>query len=209
MPRVSDDHRAARREQIADAAARCFAHNGFHATSMQQVIAEAGLSAGAVYRYFPSKEALVRHIATDTIGRVSAVLDTVTDADPLPPLEEIFHRLLTGAEPYVESRLRIAVQTWGEALRNPELAALVRELYLTFLARMTGIARRLREAGQLPADSDDTATGRVLLGLTQGYILQRLVLGNADRDQYVAGIRALAGSTPDPQISRGAAGGSR
>lgn len=203
MPRVSEDHLAARRQQIADAAARCFARNGFHATSMQQVIAEAGLSAGAVYRYFPGKEALVRHIATDTIDTVATVLDEIADADPVPLLEEILDQLLTAAEPYAQSRLRIAVQTWGEALRNPELAAMVGELYLAFQARLAVLARRLREAGQLPADSEDAATARVLFGLLQGYILQRVVLGNPDREQYVAGVRALRSA------SRPGAGGSR
>ena len=55
MPRVSDEHLAARRQQILDAARACFLRNGFHATSMQDVIGEAGLSVGAVYRYFKSK----------------------------------------------------------------------------------------------------------------------------------------------------------
>ncbi|HEY9407971.1 MAG TPA: helix-turn-helix domain-containing protein, partial [Jiangellaceae bacterium] len=53
MPRVSEAHLAARRDQILQAAWTCFARDGFHATSMQDVFAEAGLSAGAVYRYFP------------------------------------------------------------------------------------------------------------------------------------------------------------
>ena len=63
MPRVSEAHLAARRQQILDAARVCFTRNGFHATSMQDVIAEAGLSVGAVYRYFRSKEELVAAIA--------------------------------------------------------------------------------------------------------------------------------------------------
>ncbi|MGH3359366.1 MAG: TetR family transcriptional regulator, partial [Nocardioidaceae bacterium] len=50
MPKVSDAHRAARREQILDAAMSRFAVNGFQATGMADVIATAGLSAGAVYR---------------------------------------------------------------------------------------------------------------------------------------------------------------
>src|SRR4029079_2513209 len=63
VPRVSAEHLAARRQQILDAAQRRVARDGFHATSMQQVIAEAGLSVGAVYRYFPSKSDLIVAIA--------------------------------------------------------------------------------------------------------------------------------------------------
>jgi len=50
MPRVSEAHLAARRQQILDAAQIRFIRNGFHQTSMQDVIAEAGLSVGAVSR---------------------------------------------------------------------------------------------------------------------------------------------------------------
>ena len=43
MPKVSQQHRDARREQIMAAARRCFLRDGFHATSMQDLFAEAGL----------------------------------------------------------------------------------------------------------------------------------------------------------------------
>ncbi|MGH3734907.1 MAG: TetR/AcrR family transcriptional regulator [Micromonosporaceae bacterium] len=213
MPRVSESHAAARRRQIADAAARCFARDGFHATSMQRVIAEAGLSAGAVYRYFPSKAALIQHIATDTLDTVATALDEAAIADPPPPLEQTLDRLLTAAEPYVDSRLRIAVQIWGEALRSPELAEIVAELYERLLRRLTEVARRLRESGQLGADSDDRATARALFGLLQGYIVQRVVLDNPDRAQYLSGLRALRHraleTRPRHGISPPAAAGSR
>ncbi len=168
MPRVTEEHLAARRRQIAEAAARCFARNGFHATSMHDVIAEAGLSAGAVYRYFPGKEALVREIATAAVAA-----------------------LLATGEKHLEVRLRIAVQVWGEALRNPELAELVRGFYRGFRDRFAVLARRAREAGQLPADSDDDAVAAALFSLLPGYVLQRLLLGDPDRATYLSGVAAL------------------
>lgn len=56
MPKVSDAHLEARREQILDAAEACFSREGFHQTSMQDICREAELSPGAVYRHFSSKE---------------------------------------------------------------------------------------------------------------------------------------------------------
>jgi AcrR family transcriptional regulator len=90
MPRVSPEHLQARRQQILDAARRCFVRNGFHATSMQDVFAEAGLSAGATYRYFRSKEDIVEAIAADMLGRMGAVFDSVVTADPVPSLEQAY-----------------------------------------------------------------------------------------------------------------------
>src|SRR5512140_961015 len=51
-----------RRDDILEAAERCFVRSGFHQTSMQDICAEAGMSAGNLYRYFPSKEAIIAGI---------------------------------------------------------------------------------------------------------------------------------------------------
>jgi AcrR family transcriptional regulator len=158
---------------------------------MHDVIAEAGLSAGAVYRYFPGKEALVREIATAVVAEVVGELDEILASDPLPPLPEVLDALLAAGEKHLEVRLRIAVQVWGEALRNPELAELVRGFYSGFRDRFAVLARRAREAGQLPADSDDDAVAAALFSLLPGYVLQRLLLGDPDRATYLSGVAAL------------------
>jgi TetR/AcrR family transcriptional regulator, transcriptional repressor of aconitase len=70
MPSVSQEHLDARRRQILDAARRCFVRNGFHATSMQDVLAEANLSAGAVYRYFRGKDEIIAAIAGEALAEM-------------------------------------------------------------------------------------------------------------------------------------------
>jgi AcrR family transcriptional regulator len=59
MPRLTPERAEARRQQILAAAARCFSERGFHATTMRAICREAGLSAGAVYTWFPSKTAII------------------------------------------------------------------------------------------------------------------------------------------------------
>ncbi|MYW34996.1 helix-turn-helix domain-containing protein [Streptomyces sp. SID2119] len=55
---------------MLDGAARCFARSGFHGTSMQDVLKEVGLSAGAVYRYFPGKEDIIAAITEETFATI-------------------------------------------------------------------------------------------------------------------------------------------
>jgi AcrR family transcriptional regulator len=55
MPKVTEAHLEARRQQILDAALACFSRRGFHQSTMQDICQEAELSPGAVYRYFRSK----------------------------------------------------------------------------------------------------------------------------------------------------------
>ena len=60
MPKVAKEHGEARRRQIVDAAYRCFARRGFHQTTMRDIYQEAGLSPGAVYHYFASKDEIIQ-----------------------------------------------------------------------------------------------------------------------------------------------------
>jgi AcrR family transcriptional regulator len=58
VPKISPAHEQQRRTQILQAAMACFARQGYHATSIDDVVGESGLSVGAIYSYFPSKEDL-------------------------------------------------------------------------------------------------------------------------------------------------------
>ena len=63
MPKVSRQYQESRRNQIIDAAVKCFAQKGFHQTSMQDIVSESGFSPGAIYLYFKSKEEIIKTVA--------------------------------------------------------------------------------------------------------------------------------------------------
>src|SRR5258708_5667241 len=58
MPKTSAAAKDARRTQILSAAVRCFARKGYYATTIEDLVRETGLSRGALYLYYPSKEAI-------------------------------------------------------------------------------------------------------------------------------------------------------
>jgi AcrR family transcriptional regulator len=193
MPRVSADHLAARRQQILDAARSCFLRNGFHATSMQDVIKEAKLSVGAVYRYFPSKNDLITALAGQVIGEISGVFAAVAAAQPPPPLHEIMSRVvdIATANTGPDGALRLAVHIWSESLRDEALAEFVSEIYGRLRDIMVLIARRAQEHGDLPTDADPVAVGSVLLAVLPGYALQRILTGQPEPEAFQAGLRTL------------------
>ena len=116
MPKVSDAHLAARRRQILDAAARCFARDGFHRTSMQDIVGESGISAGLVYRYFAGKDDMITAIVTEWHDQRQAMLATAPTA---AQAAEGYLDLLTSlGRPEARDRLRLGVQIWAEA-RTP------------------------------------------------------------------------------------------
>ena len=58
MPKISDERRAERLEQILEGARRCFAENGYEGATVAKLEHTIGLSRGAIFNYYPSKEDL-------------------------------------------------------------------------------------------------------------------------------------------------------
>src|SRR3712207_2436206 len=89
--------------------------------------------------------------------------------------------------------LRIAVQVWAEAQRDPALAALGQRIYGQIVVHYEQLADRARERGELPADADPAVVGPALAALVLGYGLLRLMTGGPRLDAYRAGLRAVLG----------------
>jgi AcrR family transcriptional regulator len=193
VPRVSEAHLAARRQQILDAARVRFLQNGFHATSMQDVIGEAGLSVGAVYRYFPSKSHLVTALAEQVTDEVLRMFDDLVAQDPPAPPTQAMSRAvdLVTEMSAPGGPLRLALQVWSEAQRDPLLAEFVAKTYRRLRERIIRIARRAQEYGHLPPTVDPEAVGCVLFALMPGYGLQRMLTGEPEPETFKAGLRAL------------------
>ena len=127
MPRITDERREARRSEIVAAARRCFARDGFHQTSMPDIAREAGMSAGAFYRYFPSKEDVILEIAGQAFGVMAGRIGAVGEGRP-PAIGDIVAAVVgpmggetitlpSGEVVPTEELARCGVQAWAEQLR--------------------------------------------------------------------------------------------
>jgi len=96
VPRISAARANAQRERILDAALTCFAREGFHAATMQDIVTESGLSPGAIYGYFKGKTEVVMRATFKALGDGKQVVGffslTVGQVQP----EDATVRLLKG-----------------------------------------------------------------------------------------------------------------
>jgi len=193
MPRVSQDHLDSRRQQILDAARRCFARNGFHATSMQDVLAEAKLSAGAVYRYFKGKDDIIVAIATTAVANVAGAFESVTHEDPPPSLPEVFERVFTAIEDMDPDGdlAKTVVQVWGEALRSPVLFDEVTSRIGSVFEVMEETVKLYQDRGIIDPDVPAARAARVLISTLPGFLLQRALFGDVNAKLFAEGLRAL------------------
>jgi AcrR family transcriptional regulator len=191
VPRVSEDHLTARREQILVAARACFLRNGLHNTSMQDLIREADMSVGAVYRYFKSKTEIINAIAENVAGGLIARMHEVAERDL--PLADAMSLVLDIVDEQVgpDGNFRLALQIWAEASLDPAIGEIVRARYAGMRTAFAVFARNAMRRGELPPDADVDGVGAALFALMPGYALQRLLAGTPDKDTYLRGVRTL------------------
>lgn len=191
MPRVTEAYRTARRDEIVEAALRCFAARGYQRTSMADIIAESGLSAGAIYGHFSGKKELFAAVAGRVLDARSSELESrrVEESAPLAP-GQVIATLLDGIrrEPFSH----VIVQLWAEAAIDPEIRALVQ----TVLHRLRGTLRAslaewaAAEPGRIDGDPEEWAArlAPVVLGLAPGFMIQRELDDDFDEEQYLAAL---------------------
>lgn len=194
MPKVSEEHRAARRAEIIDAAVRVVMRKGYARSSMADIISESGLSAGAIYGYFPGKQEIVRAVAEQVLGRRVAEVDTLT-ADHVPAPSEVLETIIRGiaSEPFNA----VVVQLWAEAASDPSLRQSIQQVFQKVHATLAGAIVAWGEANPhlLPAEPEAWAprVSMVLASLGPGFMLFNTLIDDFDADLYLDSIHLALG----------------
>ncbi|MFF1473088.1 TetR/AcrR family transcriptional regulator [Streptomyces mirabilis] len=194
MPKVTQQHMDARREQILDAARRCFLRDGFHSTSMQDLFTEAGLSSGAVYRHFTSKDEMILAIAEENMRDVLDITLAVATNRQGQSMGAILAELLDVIRAKsVEGQdvAGLAVLVWGEAMRNRSLARKLDHLLGRIRANLITLVHDHQESGVLPANATAEGIASTMLSILPGYILQVALLNPAVVAEVPDAVRAL------------------
>src|SRR6187397_312715 len=152
MRRASAQLQSDRRAEILAAAQRCFVRSGFHGASMQDICAEAGMSPGNLYRYFPSKEALIAGIAERDRAEVA---QDFARAD----LSQGLFAVLEGMARHhftVRSieQVKLCTEIMSEARRNTEIARISAAFDADVRKWLVGMFKTAAERGDISEDAD-------------------------------------------------------
>lgn len=174
MPKITQARRDARRQQILDAALRCFSRDGFHGTTTADIVRESGVSQGTLYLYFATKDDIVVALADDR-HQGEAFLNALAqrEQDPIRGLFLLIELHGKGlADPGRVDARRVGVQGWGEALRNPRIQASVIEGLSIVREAIIRLIERGRRTGQIRPGVDPEALSRTFIAMFQGLVLQ-------------------------------------
>ena len=158
---------AERRERILEAAERAFVRHGFHAATMQDVADELGMSAGNLYRYFPSKEAIVEGLcAVDQTARAQAFAELMADKGDI--MEAMCAALRHHCLDKPPEKARLIVEIWAEAGRNPRVAALSRQIDAEVLAGLEKLLNAAKAASLASPHLDSRIGARFFFTFVAG-----------------------------------------
>jgi TetR/AcrR family transcriptional regulator, repressor for uid operon len=194
-----------RRAHILAAAERAFLQKGFHAASMQDVAAEAKMSPGNLYRYFPSKEAIVAGLCARDQETLAANVQTLLSCgDPLGGIEIMLRHHLV-EEP--RERFQMIVEIWAEATHNRQIAELCGGIDSHVRRGLTQVVESAQRLGAAPADLDADFVVRTMMTVVIGLFKRRAheggFNGEAELALALAVIRAAMGGQIRPVVVGG------
>jgi TetR/AcrR family transcriptional regulator, transcriptional repressor of aconitase len=208
MPKITDERREARREQILEAARACLQEHGLEAVSMEMIIARSGLSTGAVYGYFKGKDEIISAVVTDGTAAMGRQLVPILTSPEPPPLPEFMEQLLRTIAAFGQDkpggidRLLVSLHGWSHSQSDPGLKAATGTAYRRQRELLADIARRWQAAGTLDPGADPEGVAQLLQSIILGFVAQRALSGDADAQAHAAALHALTPSqqprqTPD------------
>lgn len=189
MPKVTPEYRESRRTEIIQAALTCFARKGFQGASMSEIIAESGLSAGAIYGHFASKDELVEAVAREILKRRrNTIADTVTRS-PIPKPVDVLLEFFA-EKPLVADQRGMIVQLWAAAVTDDGLRAIAARNLAGFVDSFAEyLTAWLHTERGVPAESArerGVAAAPLVMAVVQGYAVQAALMPSFDGDAYFA-----------------------
>lgn len=220
MPRVTQSYRDRQTARILAAAAFCFARQGFDGASMDEIVAEAGMSSSTVYRYFPEgKRSLVRAVIVRAMDPVVEWITALADLDALPDLEDAFVRAVEYSwvfgRPFSGSaeggdgagtgeadgaagsssetgQINLMIGVWAELARHPDLREAYAASYARVRAEIAHVVRRWQARGVIAQGVDPDEAAAVVHNAAVGLVIERTVAGERGRADAVTTARAVA-----------------
>ena len=196
MPKLKPDTQRARRENILDAAMRCFARGGFHATTMHDIARDAQVSPGALYIYFDSKEALIAGLCErDRAEFAERFAGLAAAPDFLDALSAIGEHYFVDESP---EKQRFVVEMGIESTRNPRVAEIFLSVDKYCCDSFEALFQRLKDEGRIAPRVDIPTLAKVFNILGDGMFWRRAIEPNFNMRDVLPVVIELVGSLLRP-----------
>jgi len=181
----------ARRNQVLTAAADCFRRKGYHGAGMAEISKTAGMSAGHIYNYFDSKEAIIEAIIQRDMEEMFSVFQQFEDQPG-----ELLDIMLEGSEQGVDRHMdreqgALELEMLAEAARNQKVAFLLQQSDTHARARMRRLLTGERSLVKDTTDKELDGRINVLFALFGGLTLRRTLYPELQRDTILLALKPV------------------
>lgn len=170
---IHPDHRTEQRQRILKAAADCFVRDGFHGTSMQKICAEAQMSPGALYRYFPSKESIIAAIIEGERAERTRMFDSLAGAPSMIEALIGCMREMIGDDGTTCAKL--GPEIMAESARNPKLQEMLGPFEDETWTMLRAVLVRAQAQGEIDPDIDLDDLMTLLFAMGDGILLNNQI----------------------------------
>jgi AcrR family transcriptional regulator len=173
--------KGARQEQILKAALEVFSRKGYAAATVPEIARAAGVAAGTIYIYYPSKRELFVAVIKNFII-TTPLLDLIKKLpkDSDKDISNTFKQIMYNRFDLIDSEPMSRMPTlMGEIQRDPELKALWNEKFLQpFMTQLEGMYRLMMASGKV-RQMEPTVITRAVGGLIMGFLILKIMEGEA------------------------------
>ena len=190
-----------RREQILTAAAACFTDRGVHRSTMLEICESSGVSAGALYRYFPSKDAIIVALVEAERVENRALIDYLNSgSNVVKKLRSVAGELI---DALMDERYgRLSLEIGAEAARNPAAAEAIAANDTELRVALCAALERGQTEGAVDARIDVEATAFLLMSLFDGMAGRSSFSVAPPSKRLIAAFRELVQRLLSPQSAR-------
>ena len=172
-----------RREQILQAALTCFSKKGYHLTTMDDIVAESGLSKGSLYWHFKNKKDLLLSIMdwylTQLEERLGTALETApTATEKLKALAEMAVQLFS--TPQLDLLAAVLIDFFAETRHDDEVSATLQAVVLPYIDYVANIIETGITAGEFRAVNARQLAGSLMAALDGMYLYQTMLTQEVD-----------------------------
>jgi len=167
------------RTHILEAAIRRFANYGFSAASVDEICAEAGVSKGAFYHHFPSKQALFLELLNEWLDTIDAGLEAARKTT-VPETLLAFTDMLPGIFATADGRLPMFLEFWLQASRDETVWQATIAPYERYQQYFTRLVEQGQAEGSFRSEIDAPSAAKAIVGLAVGLLLQGLLTSETD-----------------------------
>lgn len=178
MPKVVAGYKEEAKRAILEAAIQVFGSKGYQGATMEDVAKKLGVSKGAVYQYFPSKDVLFLELCGGVAKKVEDMLRTNFVG---ASLKESAKRMMDLEFERMERREMLMFEALAEAPRNKALEKVMRDNYSASQKVLADFLEGLKRQGRLKKEVDSVKAARFLMALRSGVLVS--ALQGLDKDE--------------------------